>query len=91
MSDFETHPTGTTQYIKKLEANITRWNDKSQVVLKLIDESQPFPDTPVQLAGEILSDMLGEEPEDSLHIFNNKLTDEERSKLRSLLDNHLLI
>lgn len=91
MSDFETHPVGTTKYIKELEANVSRWNERSQVVLNLINEIKPLPDTKVQLAGEILSEMLGEEPKDSLHIFNNELTDEERSKLRSLLDHHLLI
>lgn len=76
---------------RSIQANVSRWNERSQVILNLINEIKPLPDTKVQLAGEILSEMIGEEPKDSLHIFNNELTDEERSKLRSLLDHHLLI
>jgi hypothetical protein len=61
MSDFETHPVGTTEHIKKLEAHIARWNDRGQVAMTIIGESNPLPDTPIQLAGEILSDMLTED------------------------------
>ena len=91
MSDFETHPVGTTEYIKKLEAHIARWNDRGQAAMTIIGESNPLPDTPIQLVGEILSDMLTEEPEDSFHIFQHEMTDIEREKLRSYMDHHLLI
>lgn len=46
--------------------------------MTIIGESNPLPDTPIQLAGEILSDMLTEEPEDSFHIFQHEMTDIER-------------
>jgi hypothetical protein len=59
--------------------------------MTIIGESNPLPDTPIQLAGEILSDMLTEDPKDSLHIFKHEITDIEREKLRSYMEHHLLI
>lgn len=60
MSDFETHPVGTIERIKKLEANLSRWNEKGSKALEILEKEPPLSNSDAYLSAELLREMLEE-------------------------------